>query len=109
MEKLTLRELCEALYVSRRMVQGYEQHGLVKASDRNKYGYLLYDREAVERVKKIRFLQEMGFKLREIEGIIDAPTGTYKAILSRQIERLEQEQIKRWEVIRRARKVIEGL
>ena len=104
-----MRELCEILYVSRRMVQGYEQHGLVKASGRNKYGHLLYGREEVERVKRIRFLQEMGFKLREIEGFIDASTETYKVILSRQIKKLEQEQNKRWEVICRAKKMIESL
>lgn len=40
---MTLREICEALEVSRRAIQGYEKAGLVVATGRNKYGHLLYD------------------------------------------------------------------
>ena len=42
----TLHELCDALGVSRRAVQGYEKAGLVAPSGRNKYGHLLYDEKA---------------------------------------------------------------
>ena len=39
----TLREICNILEVTRRAVQGYEKAGLVTPSERNKYGYLLYN------------------------------------------------------------------
>lgn len=36
----TLREVCAALQISRRTIQGYEKAGLVSPSGKNKYGYL---------------------------------------------------------------------
>ncbi len=49
----TLSELCSTLQVSRRAIQGYEKTGLVAASGKYKYGHLLYDAEAVERIRRI--------------------------------------------------------
>ena len=54
MDGMTLREICEALEVSRRAVQGYEKAGLVSATDRNKYGHLLYDEAAMLRIEQIK-------------------------------------------------------
>lgn len=53
---MTLREICETLEVSRRAIQGYENAGLVKATGRNKYGHLLYDDKAKERIMLKMFL-----------------------------------------------------
>lgn len=69
----TLYEVCDELQITRRMVQGYEKAGLVLPFGRNKYGHLLYDEECVERIRLVRFYQQMGFQLKEIAGIIDAP------------------------------------
>lgn len=49
----TLKEICSELGVSRRAVQGYDAAGLVKATNKNKYGHLLYNRRAQERI--VRF------------------------------------------------------
>ena len=43
------REICETLGVSRRALQGYET-----ASGRNKYGHLLYDKDAEMRIAQIK-------------------------------------------------------
>ena len=48
----TLREVCAALSISRRTIQGYEKAGLVSPSGKNKYGYLLYDQKAQELYEK---------------------------------------------------------
>lgn len=48
------REICETLGVSRRALQGYEKAGLVTASGRNKYGHLLYDKDAEMRIAQIK-------------------------------------------------------
>ena len=61
----TLKEVCTELGVSRRAVQGYEEAGLVKATRKNKYGYLLYNQYAQERIERIKFLQDLGFSLKE--------------------------------------------
>ena len=56
----TLREICAQLGVSHRTVQGYEKWGLLAPTGKNKYGYLLYDQLAVEKIKTIRFYQLAG-------------------------------------------------
>lgn len=66
---MTLREICETLEVSRRAIQGYENAGLVKATGRNKYGHLLYDDKAKERIAKIRFYQQLGLSIADITSI----------------------------------------
>uniref|UniRef100_UPI004056AA5B MerR family transcriptional regulator n=1 Tax=Agathobacter sp. TaxID=2021311 RepID=UPI004056AA5B len=81
----TLHELCNLLGVSRRAVQGYEKAGLVAPSDRNKYGYLLYDEKALNRIARIRLYQQLGFTIREIKDLIDAPDVVVKGALERQI------------------------
>ena len=70
---MTLREICETLGVSRRALQGYEKAGLVTASGRNKYGHLLYDKDAEMRIAQNKFYQQLGFSIKEITMIIDAP------------------------------------
>lgn len=52
-EEKTLKEVCSALNVSRRVIQGYEEAGLVKAVGKNKYRRLLYDYVGQERIKFI--------------------------------------------------------
>ncbi len=70
---LTLRELCDVLGISRRTVQGYEKHGLVKASGRNKRGYLLYDAQMQTVIAEIRQLQLFGFPVKEIAALRSMP------------------------------------
>ena len=76
---MTLREICETLGVSRRALQGYEKAGLVISSGRNKY--LLYDKDAEMRIAQIKFYQQLGFSIKEITMIIDAPDTEIKKAL----------------------------
>lgn len=89
MELYTLKKMCEILNISRRSIQCYEKAGLMKPTDRNKYGYLLYDEAAVERARFIRFLQELGFSLKEVKEIIDAKEDVIKEALVKKVVELE--------------------
>lgn len=109
MEVMTLREICEALEVSRRAVQGYEKAGLVSATDRNKYGHLLYDEAAMLRIEQIKFYQQLGFSIKEIIDIIDAPNILVKAALEEQVRKLRKEKAEISELIEKANQVIAGL
>lgn len=91
MESKTLHEICLALNVTRRMVQGYEKAGLVCASSKNKYGHLLYDAKTCQRIVRIRWLQRIGFKLKEIKDIIDAPMDVMKNALEKQLLQLHKD------------------
>ena len=109
MKMMSLRTMYETLGFSRRVIQGYEKAGLIKPAGKNKYGHLLYDDEAFERVKKIRFLQQLGFKLREIKELIDAPGEVMKEALKRRLEELESEKERLAQLIQEAYEYIESL
>ena len=108
-ETKTLSEVCSVLEVSRRAVQGYENAGLVSATGKNKYGHLLYDEEAQRRIKQIRLLQQLGFKVKEIKEIIDAPDEVEAEAIKRQIEKMNGIIRQKEEAVRQAREWIQKL
>lgn len=63
MAEMTLREVCLALGVSRRAIQGYENANLVSATNKTESGYLLYNDSARNRIRQIKLYQNMGFTL----------------------------------------------
>lgn len=108
-EYKTLQEIYSALGITRRAIQGYEENGLVRASDKNKYGYLLYGENEVKRIEKIKMYQEFGFKLKEIKYIIDAPNPIVKTALERRVEELKEERKKLNTLISQAEALIKEL
>ena len=105
----TLPELCSAVGVTRRAVQGYEEAGLVSAVDRNKYGYLLYGEDEEKRIAKIKLFQELRFSLKEIKDLIDAPNDVIKAALEKQLNKLQAEHQKMEDLIAEAETMIAKL
>lgn len=91
MDELTLRQVCSVVNVSRRAVQGYEKMGLVSATNKNERGYLLYDKNARERIRMIKLFQDMGFTVREIKEIIDGPDDKLKTALRHRLTKLQSE------------------
>lgn len=87
---MTLREICEKGGVTRRKVQRYEQIGLVKSVDVNKYGHLLYDEEGLIQIKKIRLYHQFGFRLDEIKKLFQMPENELRQRLTEQIEIMEK-------------------
>ena len=108
-ETKTLSEVCSVLEVSRRAVQGYENAGLVSATGKNKYGYLLYDEDAQRRIKQIRLLQQLGFRVKEIKDIIDAPAEVAAEAIKRQIEQMDDIIRQKEDAVRQAREWIKKL
>lgn len=106
--KMTLREVCEAQKVTRRAVQGYEKMGLVAATDRTERGYLLYNEESGERIRKIKLYQEFGFSLKEIREIIDAPGDILKPVLQIRLEKLKEERDKKDDLVQKINELIES-
>lgn len=105
----TLHEICDAVGVSRRAVQGYEKAGLVCATKKNKYGHLLYDEESQKRIAQIKLYQQLGFTVREIKEFIDASGAVVKAALERQVLRLKEERTQMDELIEKAYELIEEI
>ena len=87
----TLREVCENLNITRRVVQGYEKAGLVHATGKNKYGHLLYDEETQNRIARIRFYQSMGFRLKEIKVLTEVSREEAIRMIQKQKDHLTAE------------------
>ena len=60
---MTLKEVCKETGVTRKIVQTYENYGLVKATTKNKYGYLLYDDAAVKKIKKDKIVSTVWIQI----------------------------------------------
>ena len=54
-------------------------------------GYLLYDAATQERIGIVRMYQEIGFSVKEIKEIIDAPKTSNSPLLENQMKKLEKE------------------
>lgn len=109
MELVSLRELCKIVGVSRRSIQCYENEGLMTYTDKNKYGHLLYNEDMLKRAKMIRFMQEVGFMLKDIKGLIDAPPSKMREAFEMRLPELEIEKAHMQELIDEVRKYIEEL
>ena len=81
----------------------------MSATDRKKYGHLRYGVKEQERIRKIKFFQQLGFKIRDIKELIDAPNNFVKEALERQVLELEKEQNKLDALIKEARQLIRQL
>ena len=91
MAEMTLREICQTLGISRRAVQGYEKARLVSATGETESGYLLYNDFAKERIRQIKLFQDMGFSIKEIQAMIDAPSDIKRAALMQRKEKLNED------------------
>ncbi|MCF0134751.1 MAG: MerR family transcriptional regulator [Blautia sp.] len=103
---MTLREVCAECEVTRRAVQGYEQHGLVTPSGRTPSGYLLYDEDCRKRIQEIKRWQDIGFALKEIKEFIDAVPETRNKVLELQIYKLQEQQERITELIQLAKELM---
>lgn len=70
-EVMSLKQIRDEIGISRKAIQGYENHGLIRSCSRDKYGHLLYDEKTVERIIRIRFFQKLSFTVSEIKEFID--------------------------------------
>ena len=85
----TLNEVVDTVGLTRRAIQGYEEMGLaIKPTTKNKYGYLLYDAPAIERLWQLRFYKELGYNMTAIKKKFDNKTFNEEAELERVVQEL---------------------
>ncbi len=106
---MTLKEVCKETGVTRKIVQTYENYGLVKATTKNKYGYLLYDDAAVKKIKKIRLYQWFGYRLSEIAKLEYMTVDEQVMILKEKINNMYDNQSETAELIEMAEQLLENL
>ena len=69
----TISQVAELTGISTRTLQYYDEIGLLKPSELTESGYRLYDNEALQKLQQILFFKELGFKLKEIQEILQKP------------------------------------
>ena len=89
---LTVKQLADKCGVSVRTLHHYDAIGLLKPARVTEAGYRLYDDAALERLYLILLFRELGFRLKDIRGILDAPDFDRNRVLDQQIELLEKKQ-----------------
>ena len=85
----TVKEIAELTHVSVRTLHHYDAIGLLKPTEITEAGYRLYDDTALERLYLILLFREIGFPLKEIQGILDAPDFDRNRILEQQVNLLK--------------------
>lgn len=84
------RDIMNEFHISRRVIEGYEEIGLVKPTLKNSMGTYLYDEKAFKRIGFIRLCQKMGFKVKEVKEFIDKPNEEVKRKLNLQAEEIRR-------------------
>ena len=86
----TVKEVSNLTGVSIRALHHYDAIGLLKPTRVTKAGYRLYDDAALEKLYMILVFRELGFSLKEIEGILHAPDYDRNCVLEKQIDLMQQ-------------------
>lgn len=90
MSYLTLREVVNLTGITRRAIQGYEKAGLVSAAGKNERGCLLYDTKTLERIRRIKLFQKLGFSVKEIQRLIYLPKDKAQKEIMEKVKRLQE-------------------
>ena len=89
---MTVKQLAKKCGVSVRTLHHYDAIGLLKPAQTTEAGYRLYDEAVLERLYQILLFRELGFRLKDIRGILDAPDFDRNRVLEQQIRLLEAKQ-----------------
>lgn len=95
---ITIKEISRLTEISVRTLRYYEEIGLLIPSDKTEGGHRLYSEEELKRLQQILFLKNLGFKLKEIQRLLNE-TWEWSTSLDHQLAFVleEQEKLKQME------------
>ena len=85
----TVTEIAKQTGVSVRTLHHYDAIGLLRPTQVTESGYRLYDDASLERLYLILLFREIGFPLKEIRRILDAPDYDRNRVLEKQVQLLK--------------------
>jgi len=88
MKLLKIGEIARRAGVTVRTLHHYEELGLVEATARTESGHRLYGRGAIERLQRVKALQQMGLGLRDIGALLAGEATSPRRLVAQQLERL---------------------
>ncbi len=71
--KLKINEAAKLTGISVRTLHYYDEIGLLHPCEVTESGYRLYDDKSLEQLQHILFFRELGFALKDIQGILTSP------------------------------------
>lgn len=89
---MLLSEVCKMTGLTRRAIQEYENYPreiAIKPTQKNKYGYLLYGEEEVQRLLQLRFLRELGYNKEKIADFFEETDNDMSLCLGETVKKLE--------------------
>lgn len=87
----TVTQVSQLTGVSVRTLHHYDAIGLLRPTAVTEAGYRLYDEDALERLYLILIYRELGFPLKQIRAILEAPDFDRNRILSHQIQLMQKQ------------------
>lgn len=88
---MKLKDVCAKYGISRRAIQGYENVGLVKPYCKDKLGHLIYDTSSINRIIFIKFCQDIGYSLKEIDSLFKLEQSSLASAFRNKSEQLKLE------------------
>ena len=85
----TVKQTAALAHVSVRTLHHYDAIGLLKPTCVTEAGYRMYDDAALERLYVILLFRELGFPLKDIQGILNAPDYDRNRVLETQAKLLK--------------------
>ncbi len=85
----TVKQISELTGVSVRTLHHYDSIGLLKPTAVTEAGYRLYDDAALQRLQQILLYRELGFPLKDIQALLDAPEDVRRKALDDHIRQLD--------------------
>ncbi len=86
----TVKEVSSSIGISVRTLHHYDDIGLLKPTCVSESGYRLYDDAAIDRLHMILLFRELGFPLKEISDILNAPDFDRNHTLEQQVKLLQK-------------------
>lgn len=85
----TVKQISSLTGVSVRTLHHYDSIGLLKPTAVTEAGYRLYDDAALQRLQQILLYRELGFPLKDIQALLDAPEDVRRTALDDHIRQLD--------------------
>ena len=85
----TVKQISALTGVSVRTLHHYDSIGLLKPTATTEAGYRLYDDDALHRLQQILLYRELGFPLKDIQALLDAPEDVRREALDDHIRQLD--------------------
>ena len=85
----TVKQISALTGVSVRTLHHYDNIGLLKPTATTEAGYRLYDDDALHRLQQILLYRELGFPLKDIQALLNAPEDVRRKALDDHIRQLD--------------------